>query len=57
MQRAERTVRADAEPVGGWGIYYVRGLLEMARGRDAEALAAFQAAERLAGLSPRRTYP
>ncbi len=50
MQRAERTVRADAEPAAGLGVYYVRGLLEVARGRDADALAAFQAAERLAGL-------
>ena len=50
MQRAERTVRADAEPAAGLGVYYVRGLLELARGRDADALAAFQAAERLAGL-------
>ena len=50
IQRAERTVRADAEPAAGLGVYYVRGLLELARGRDADALAAFRAAERLAGL-------
>jgi LuxR family maltose regulon positive regulatory protein len=31
-------------------VYYVRGLLELARGRDADALAAFRAAEQLAGL-------
>jgi LuxR family transcriptional regulator, maltose regulon positive regulatory protein len=49
MQRAERTVRVNAEPVAGLGVYYVRGLLELARGRDADALAAFQAAKRLAG--------
>jgi len=36
--------------VAGLGVYYVRGLLELARGRDADALAAFRAAERLAGL-------
>jgi LuxR family maltose regulon positive regulatory protein len=30
-------------------VYYVRGLLELVRGRDADALAAYQAAERLAG--------
>src|SRR5260370_18383091 len=52
MQRAERTVRADAEPAAGLGVYYVRGLLELARGRDADALAAFQAREVLAGLPP-----
>ena len=31
-------------------VHSVRGLLELARGRDADALAAFRAAERLAGL-------
>jgi LuxR family maltose regulon positive regulatory protein len=48
IQRAERTVRPEAEPVAALGIRYVRGLLELARGRDQEALAAFRAAERLA---------
>ena len=50
IQRAERTVRAEAEPAAGVGVHYVRGLLELARGRDADALPAFRAAERLAGL-------
>ncbi len=50
VQRAERTLRAEAEPAAGKWVYYVRGVLELARGRDAEALAAFQAAERLGGL-------
>ena len=36
-------------PRRGWGSTMLRGLLELARGRDAEALAAFRAAERLAG--------
>jgi LuxR family maltose regulon positive regulatory protein len=49
VQRAERTVRAEAEPAEAMGVYYVRGLLELARGRDADALTAYQAAERLAG--------
>jgi LuxR family transcriptional regulator, maltose regulon positive regulatory protein len=49
VQRAERTVRAEAEPADAVAVYYVRGLLELARGRDSEALAAFSAAERLAG--------
>ena len=49
VQRAERTVRAEAEPAEAMAVYYVRGLLEMARGRDADALTAYQAAERLAG--------
>jgi LuxR family maltose regulon positive regulatory protein len=49
VQRAERTVRAEAEPATAVGVLYVRGLLELARGRDADALAAFRAAEQLAG--------
>jgi LuxR family maltose regulon positive regulatory protein len=49
VQRAERTVRAEAEPAAGVGVHDVRGVLELARGHDADALAAFQAAERLAG--------
>jgi LuxR family transcriptional regulator, maltose regulon positive regulatory protein len=50
IQRAERTIRADAEPAAALSVYYVRGVLELARGRDPAALAAFRAAERLAGL-------
>jgi len=50
VQRAERTVRADAEPAVAVTVHHVRGLLELARGRDADALAAFRAAEQLAGL-------
>jgi LuxR family maltose regulon positive regulatory protein len=50
VQRAERTVRPDAEPAAGVRVHTVRGLLELARGRDADALAAFRAAERLGGL-------
>ena len=49
IQRAERTLRAEVGPAAGLGIYYVRGVLELARGQDAEALAAFRTAERLAG--------
>ena len=49
VQRAERVLRAEAEPAAVLGVQYVRGLLELGRGRDADALAAFQAAERLAG--------
>ena len=47
IQRAERNVRTETEPVASLAIRYVRGLLEQARGRDAEALAAFQAVEPL----------
>ena len=49
VQRAERAVKAEAEPLAALVVYYVRGLLELARGQDAEALAAFQAVERVAG--------
>jgi LuxR family maltose regulon positive regulatory protein len=38
-----------AEPAVGLAIRSTRGLLELARGQDADALAAFQAADRLAG--------
>ena len=48
VQHAERTVRAEAEPAAALGVHHVRGVLELARGRDADALAAFRAAERLA---------
>jgi LuxR family maltose regulon positive regulatory protein len=49
IQRAERIVRAEAEPAVGLAIRHVRGWFELARGCDADALAAFQAADRLAG--------
>jgi LuxR family maltose regulon positive regulatory protein len=45
--RAERTLRAEAEPSQGLSLRVVRGLLELERGRDADALAAFEAADRL----------
>jgi LuxR family maltose regulon positive regulatory protein len=50
VQRAERTVRAEADPAAGLVVCYTRGVLELARGRDADALAAFRAAERLTRL-------
>jgi len=49
IQRAERIVTAEAEPAARLAVHYIRGRLELARGRDRDALAAFQAAERLAG--------
>jgi LuxR family maltose regulon positive regulatory protein len=48
VQRAERTLTAETQPATGHVIRYLRGLLELARGRDADALAAFRAAEPLA---------
>jgi LuxR family transcriptional regulator, maltose regulon positive regulatory protein len=50
VQRAERTVRPDAEPAVAVLVRFTRGILELVRGRDGDALAAFQAGKRLAGL-------
>jgi LuxR family transcriptional regulator, maltose regulon positive regulatory protein len=49
VQRAERVLRAETEPAAVLGMHRARGMLELARGRDADALAAFQAGERLGG--------
>jgi LuxR family transcriptional regulator, maltose regulon positive regulatory protein len=59
VQRAERTLTAEAQPATGHVIRYIRGLLELARGRDADALAALQAAEPLARrlAAPHYTVP
>ncbi len=48
LERAERTLRTEVEPPAGMILRYARGILELARGRYQEALAAFQAAEKLA---------
>ena len=52
VQRAERLIRADTEPMSAMGVQFTRGLLELGRGRVADALAAFRAAEQLAGPHP-----
>jgi LuxR family transcriptional regulator, maltose regulon positive regulatory protein len=52
VQHAEQTFKAEANPAAAMGGHYVRGQLEFGRGRAAEALAAFRAAERLAGPHP-----
>jgi LuxR family maltose regulon positive regulatory protein len=59
VHRAERTLTAEAQPATGHVVRYIRGLLELARGRDAEALAAFRAAEPLARRldAPHYTVP
>ncbi len=49
LERAGQTLRTEAEPAAGMRLHYARGLLELARGRNEEALSAVQAAERLAG--------
>jgi LuxR family maltose regulon positive regulatory protein len=49
-QRAERALTAEARPGVGLAIYYLRGVLGLARGQDAAALAAFRTGAQLAGL-------
>jgi LuxR family maltose regulon positive regulatory protein len=49
IRRAERTIRPEAEPTVAVAVHHIRGVLALARGRAADALAAFQAAARLAG--------
>jgi LuxR family maltose regulon positive regulatory protein len=48
IQEAERSLTAEAQPAQFLAIRYDRGVLEQARGRDAAALAAFEAVEPLA---------
>ena len=48
LERAERTLRTEVEPAAGMSLRYARAVMELARGRHQEALAAFQAAEKLA---------
>ncbi len=50
LDQAERALRGEVEPAAGVVLHQARGMLELARGHDGQALAAFQAAERLAGL-------
>ena len=48
VEHAERTLHAQVEPAGALLLSYARGGLALARGRNQEALAALQSAERLA---------
>jgi LuxR family transcriptional regulator, maltose regulon positive regulatory protein len=48
LERAERTLRAEVEPAAAMSLRYARAVLEMARGRYPQALAAFEAADKLA---------
>jgi LuxR family maltose regulon positive regulatory protein len=49
LRRAELTVKAEAEPMAALAVRYIRGQLELARGRAADALAALRGAEHVAG--------
>ena len=59
IQRAESTLRAETHPVPRLSTLGLRGVLELARGQDAEALASFLAAEQLARrlAAPLHTLP
>jgi LuxR family transcriptional regulator, maltose regulon positive regulatory protein len=48
VRRAERTLRAEADLATVVGLQDIRGIVELSAGRDADALAAFQAADRTA---------
>ena len=49
LERAGQTPRIEAEPAAGTGLHYARGLIELARGRNAEALSTLKDAERFDG--------
>ncbi|WP_328609510.1 LuxR C-terminal-related transcriptional regulator [Amycolatopsis sp. NBC_00345] len=49
IQRAERTVVAEAQPIVATALSFGRALLELGRGRNQAALTALHAAERPAG--------
>ncbi len=48
LERAERILRTEVEPAAGMSLRHARALLELARGRPQEALAASVDAEQLA---------
>ncbi|MEA2379340.1 MAG: LuxR family transcriptional regulator, maltose regulon positive regulatory protein, partial [Thermoleophilaceae bacterium] len=50
VEHAERTLQEEVEPAAGLLLHHIRGGLELARGRNQEALLALRSAERLAGL-------
>ncbi len=57
VRLAERTLRAEADPMTAIVIRYIRALLELARGRYQEVLATFEAAERLSRLLDAPDWP
>jgi LuxR family transcriptional regulator, maltose regulon positive regulatory protein len=57
VRRAERTLRAEAEPRTAMAVRYVRALLELARGHNQDVLATFEAAERLSRLLDAPEWP
>ena len=57
IQRAERTLTADTQPVAVLAIRYIRGMLELERDGNAAALAALEAGEALARRLAGQHYP
>ena len=57
LERAERTLTADTQPVAVLASRLVRGTLELERGRNVAALAALEAGELLARRLPGQRYP
>jgi ATP/maltotriose-dependent transcriptional regulator MalT len=51
LEHAERVLGADAESAAGVVLHQTRGMIELARNRDADALVTFRTADKLAGLS------
>ena len=49
IQRAERTVVAEAQPIVATAVWFTRALLELGHGRAHAALTALEAAEQMAG--------
>jgi LuxR family transcriptional regulator, maltose regulon positive regulatory protein len=56
LGRAERTLRTEVEPAAGMSLRHARALLELARDRPQEALAASQGAELAATLVGPHTF-
>ncbi len=50
LDQAERALRGEVDPAAVVALHQARGMLQLARGHDDTALAAFLAAERAAGL-------
>ncbi len=50
LEHADRALRGELEPAAGVVLHQASGMLELARGRECDAMTAFSAAERVAGL-------
>ncbi len=50
LEHAERALRGEVEPEAGVVLHQVRGMLELAHGREGKAMTAIKAAERMAGF-------